>query len=525
MKKIISILMAVVLVLNLGSLALTEEKKTLTIAASADMSTLGMLNMEQQNTLALRLVYEGIVHFRDGGVQPLLAESWSFNDDGTELTLNLRKGVTFHDGSAFNADSLMVWFDMHSNNPTNAAFIMVNANMTDAEKIDEHTVKFSFSMPYFNYMEDMCYADVMKLVATSMVDVENVAINIENGNYGSGPYYIAETNTEVTRLVKYEDYWGDLSAYPFDEIIIKTIHDENSRLMALQNGEVDVIYGSMFVSPEQYQQGLSMEGVSGKAAEHYATTLNLTLNCAKSNLSDVRVRAAIEHAIDKQALSDGITYGLEVPTDSPFPKELKYCNVDTVTRGYDVAKANALLDEAGWLMNESTGVREKDGEALHLVFTYDSGEAINRQLGIALQSMLAEVGIELETMPQDIYVWWGGCVAGEYDITLWNVSLEPHTVPGRLFISWPICTAHTPSLQGLEDSDVCISLIEEFSKTDDEKRVAEIFAELFHYSANNVLNIPLMFTRDVILYRTDVVADYNFLDNTRFFEGDCLVAK
>jgi nickel transport system substrate-binding protein len=525
MKKTISVLLAVVVMLSCGSLALAEEKKTLTIAASADMSTLGMLNMEQQNTLALRLVYEGLVHFRDGGVKPLLAESWSFNDEGTELTLNLRKNVTFHDGSAFNADALITWFEMHANNPTNAAFIMVNANMTGAEKIDDYTVKFKFSMPYFNYMEDMCYADVMKLVATDMINLENKLINTENGNYGSGPYYIAESNAEATRLVKYEGYWGDLSAYPFDEIIIKTIHDENSRLMALRNGEVDVLYGSMFVSPEQYKQGLSLEGVSGKAAEHYATTLNLTLNCAKSNLSDVRVREAIEHALDKQALSDGITYGLEVPTDALFPKELKYCNVDTVTRSYDTEKANALLDEAGWLMNESTGVREKDGEALHLVFTYDSGEAINRQLGIALQSMLAEVGIELETKPQDIYVWWGGCVEGAYDITLWNVSLEPHTVPGRLFISWPVCTAHTPSLKGLKDSDVCISLIEEFSKTYDEKRVAEIFEELFHYSANNVLNIPLMFTRDVILYRTDVVVDYNFPDNTRFFEGDCIVSK
>lgn len=369
----------------------------------------------------------------------------------------------------------------------------------------------------------MCYADVMHQVASSMIDQENAVIDTTNGNYGTGPYMIAETNAEMTRLIKHEGYWGDLSAYPYDEIIIKTVHDENSRLMALQNGEVDVLYGSLFVSPEQYRQGLSIEGVAGKAADHYAQTLNLTLNCAKPNLSDVRVREAIEYAIDKQALSDGITYGLEVPADTLFPTELDYCDVETVTRSYDIAKASSLLDEAGWVMNESTGVREKDGEALHLVFTYDSGEAINRQLGIALQSMLAEVGIELETMPQDMYVWWGGCVAGEYDITLWNVSLEPHTVPNRLFVSWPICTAHTPSLMGLADSADCLALIAEFSTTNDEARVAEIFDALFNYSADNVLNIPLMFTRDVVLYRTDAVSDYAFPDNTRFFEGDCIV--
>ena len=121
----------------------------------------------------------------------------------------------------------------------------------------------------------------------------------------------------------------------------------------LQSGEIDLIYGSALLTWDDYQQATSLPNIAGAVAESDSKTRNLVLN-ASGVLSDLKVREAVAYAIDKETLSEGLTYGEETPADHLFPDGIPYTDVElNVVRSYDPEKATALLDEAGWVLTVS----------------------------------------------------------------------------------------------------------------------------------------------------------------------------
>ena len=337
-----------------------------------------------------------------------------------------------------------------------------------------------------------------------------------NGVVGTGPYVYEEiVDGDYVRFVRNENYWGEQHYY--DEVIVKYIPDASARLQALQSGEIDLIYGSALLTWDDYQQATSLPNIAGAVAESDSKTRNLVLN-ASGVLSDLKVREAVAYAIDKETLSEGLTYGEETPADHLFPDGIPYTDVElNVVRTYDPEKANALLDEAGWVLNESTGIREKDGQALSLKYTYDSGDALNKSLATAVKSQLAAVGINVETEGQEMMTWWQEGVAGNYDLIMWNTE-QPYTSPHNYFIPMLSRSPHVPSLPAVEGSDEFLALIEEFQTTDDSARVQEIFDELLNFDNDNVLDLPLLFVKDMIVYNTDKIAGYDFSSTPMFFD-------
>ena len=278
-----------------------------------------------------------------------------------------------------------------------------------------------------------------------------------------------------------------------------------------------MIYGSALLTWDDYQQATSLPNIAGAVAESDSKTRNLVLN-ASGVLSDLKVREAVAYAIDKETLSEGLTYGEETPADHLFPDGIPYTDVElNVVRTYDPEKANALLDEAGWMLNESTGIREKDGQVLSLKYTYDSGDALNKSLATAVKSQLAAVGINVETEGQEMMTWWQEGVAGNYDLIMWNTE-QPYTSPHNYFIPMLSRSPHVPSLPAVEGSDEFLALIEEFQTTDDSARVQEIFNQLLNFDNDNVLDLPLLFVKDMIVYNTDKIAGYDFSSTPMFFD-------
>lgn len=123
-----------------------EEPKILTTAVSAELNTLYPLNMDVQNNIGTKLCYEGLVNYENGEIVPCLAESWEFSDDGKALTFHLKEGVTFHDGTPFNAEAVKTDFEFAHPNP-NFSNISAAANVESIEVVDEYTVTFTIPMP------------------------------------------------------------------------------------------------------------------------------------------------------------------------------------------------------------------------------------------------------------------------------------------------------------------------------------------------------------------------------------------
>jgi len=293
-----------------------------------------------------------------------------------------------------------------------------------------------------------------------------------------------------------------------------------SRLQALKNGEVDMLYGNVLMTYDEYQQAIQMASIGGEISDHNSETRNLALNAGSVMLNDLKVREALAYAIDKEAISKGLTYGYEEVAETLFDEGIPYTDVKlNAVRRFDLEKANALLDEAGWVKNASTGIREKDGVSLKLTFTYDSGEIMNKSIATLLKSQLSEVGIEVETVGQDMYTWWKEGIAGNYDITIWCTE-QPYNSPHNFFTPMLDSSCHVPAIAALADGQTFTNAIKAFSTTDDPAQVTEIFSYLLNYSNDNVLNIPLTYVKDMIVYNTDKIEDYTFTTTPMFFEVD-----
>ncbi len=171
------------------------------------------------------------------------------------------------------------------------------------ETVDDTTLVIHYTHPYFAYLNDFCWNDVMTICAPSLLiegDFQTVS-----GVSGTGPYVYDEyVAGEYTRFVRNENYWGDTPYW--DEIIVKYIPDSTSRIQALQTGEIDMIYGSALLTYEEYQQASTLPGMAGQMADLATRARDITLNASRPALNDLRVRQAIAYGnVENGRSTDG----------------------------------------------------------------------------------------------------------------------------------------------------------------------------------------------------------------------------
>lgn len=474
--------------------------------------------MVNTNLPVSKLVYEGLVKYVNGEVQPSLAERWEFNDNGTELTFYLREGVTFHDGEVCNAEAVKANIEFWHSNESYVALKAVS-DIESVEVIDETTLKITYPHPYFAYETDFCWPDVCVLVSPKMIisgDFQTV-----KGVAGTGPYKYEElVSGAYTRFVKNKEYWGE--ECPYDEIIAKYIPDSASRIQALKTGEVDLVFGLGLISYEDYNQATAINGIEGKLSELDVKARNMTLNLTSDKLSSLKVRQAIAYAIDKKEISEGLTYGYETVAHSVMMPSAQFGDIE-ITGAYqtNIEKANNLLEEDGWHLNED-GIRKKDGITLSLDFTFDSSDtAMAKSMVTLIKSQLAKVGIEVNVKGLEKMEWFMGCLQGQFDLSLFSGHYD-YAMPNCFFTPMKLMTSQTISLPALDESEEFSNAIKEFETCNDEGRLRELFDYLINYDLSTVLDIPLTFSKSPILYNSSKIKDYQFVADPDFFDIFCV---
>lgn len=367
------------------------------------------------------------------------------------------------------------------------------------------------------YINDFCFQNVAGMMSPNVFEAENFQTFTDV--VGTGPYIREEMiSGDCTRFVRNENYWGEAPYY--DEVVIKYIPEASSRLQALQTGEVDLIYGADLLSYDDYNQALSLDGIEGAINDGNTLTRNLVLNASSEILSDLKVRQAIAYAVNKEEITKGLTYGYETPATSLFAPGAPYTDITyNSTWSYDLDKANALLDEAGWVMNESTGIREKDGQQLSLNYTYWTDLSLAQDMALAIKTQLAEVGIDVTTTGQDQMTWWTEGVAGNYDITTWNTE-GSYTEPHKFLQESLGADPHAISLQALDDFQSYSDAVDAFSTSADPEVVQDAIATALNISNDNVIDLPISYSKDLVVYNSSKIAGYTFSSVPQFFEID-----
>jgi peptide/nickel transport system substrate-binding protein len=322
-----------------------------------------------------------------GKILPMLAESWTASTDGTQYTFKLRQGVTFHDGTPFDAKAVK-WNLDRLIDPAVRVPIRAPYPIAKTDVVDAQTVHVTLKYPYAPFVGALSWT-TSGLVSPAAADKEGNTYKDYNHLVGTGPYVFKERRKgEMITVAKNPKYWGRKPYY--DTVVFRIVPEAATRESLLLADQVDLI----ILPPVADLQALGRNSAVKVILAPSDRTIFIAINTTKGILSDRRVRQALNYAVDKNAIIENVLFGAADPMDAPMASSLfGYCKVGTYP--HDPAKAKALLAEAGM----------KPGTAMQLI--HPTGRYVqDKESTEAVAGFLREVGIEpsLQTMDWPSYI-------------------------------------------------------------------------------------------------------------------------
>ena len=344
----------------------------------------------------MRQIYDPLVWQPEGGVfVPGLATRWETSPDGLEYTFWLRDDVVFHDGEKFDAEAVKATFERMVDPATRSLQVARLGPYERSEVIDEYTIKVVLSEPFNVFMSNL---SEVALAPASPTAPARLGDDYANNPVATGPFRVQgwpDDNTVV--LERNPDYawgpefWNNRGPAYLDTITYKFVEESATRLITLETGEADIIDAP----PAQDIARLRASGryqVDGFVVPGMPQILNVNITVPPTD--ELAVRRAIIHAVDREALADLLFFGENPPGQGPLSSgSWAYWPGVADMYPYDFEEAERLLDEAGWVMNQRTGIRERDGVPLRIRHVTSTG-GDNQKVSEFFQGSLLEIGID-----------------------------------------------------------------------------------------------------------------------------------
>ncbi len=368
-----------------------EVAQEIAVAIGVEPESLDPLKMTSAPaaTVSEHMVENLIYLNPDGELEPALAVNWEIEDDGMAYLLELREGVTFHDGEPFNAEAVKYNLDRFMGKgefegEDAAVFAFLLGEVDEVEVVDEYTVRI--------HMEEL-FAPILFHLSHSFIAIHSPAsLEALDGEdveapVGTGPYkYVQWARGEQIVMEKNEDYWGNVPE--IETATFKFVPEGSSRVIMLETGEVDAVMDIPFAEIDR------LEGEEGINIVYEDSVRNIYIGFNMQSelfMDNKELRQALNYAVDKQAIVDAIFAGAYEPATAPIvPAVFGYHQAGPYE--YDPERAQELMAEAGY----------EDGfemELYHPTGRYPMDETVAE----TVQGMLAEVGITANLTTYD----WG----------------------------------------------------------------------------------------------------------------------
>ncbi|MFI7644574.1 TIGR04028 family ABC transporter substrate-binding protein [Micromonospora sp. NPDC049460] len=337
-------------------------------------------------------------------VEPWVAKSWEVNADATEYTFHLRDGVTFSDGSPLDAETVAANYDVYGlgNKDLKLPVAEFVNNYERSEVVDKDTVKFHFDKPSPGFLQGT------SVIGAGLVSKKTISLPYEEqcqlkNVVGSGPFTVAnQVVDKEIELVAREDYnWAPPSfahqgrAY-LDRIKIIVTPEDSVRVGALTSGQADYV---------RYVQAYDEATVTSAGHRIYAEPTRgvnngLYLRPANSILQDINVRKALQAGTNAKEVVETLFTG-SYPVATSVLSHLAEGYTDLSAQlAYDPDRANALLDQAGWVRG-GDGIREKGGRKLELSVFVSGPQPLSKQTLELVAQQWTRIGVRLDVRPAD----------------------------------------------------------------------------------------------------------------------------
>ncbi|MDO4267070.1 MAG: nickel ABC transporter substrate-binding protein [Eubacteriales bacterium] len=449
---------------------------------------------------AQEMLFETLVNITEDGYEGCLAETWDISEDGKTYTFHIRPGVKFSDGEVCDAYAIKANFDAILENKDRHTWLEMMNLLVGVDAPDENTFVIELSEPYYPLLTELGVTRPFAMISPKAMKDGSTKDGV-NEFIGTGPYVLDEVVTDEYAVFKAnENYWGGEPA--IKTITVKVIPDNQTRILALEKGEIDLIFGKNMIDADAINQYKDKEGFTVELSDP-TSTRQIVLNTANGLLAEKEVRQAIQHATNKQAISDGIFYGLEQPADTLFAKTVPYCDIDLEPYAYDVAQAEKLLADAGWTKG-SDGILEKNGQKMNLELLYNSDSVTEKSIAEYLQSEYGQIGIQLSIHGEEEQSYRDRMKAGDFDMVFnicWGMPYDPQSSLAAMRA--PVYGDYAAQ-QGLEDKAEIDQAITDILVSTDEAERQELYTFVLTRLHEDAVYIPLTYECNKAIYRSDL---------------------
>lgn len=455
--------------------------------------------------------YEALVKYENGVIVPSLAEKWLISEDGKSYTFTLKKDIKFSDGSDLTSAAVKKSVE---NVPKllgryNGSYGLTSTLLSDIETPDDYTVIINLKTPYYGALHDFATLNTFGIMSLAAYNEDgSLNDNSKQATYGTGPYmYQGEKANLTYTFVRNPYYSGEKPEV--DKFIVKVIENNDAKLLALKNNEIDIIVGSTNIMYDSFKSLENSEQIKGEVAERSNVTRLLGINAAKDAFNDKNVRIAIAHALDKKSICNNMFYNIESVANSVLSQHLPYCNVDLQPYEFNIEKAKEILNNNGWIIN-SNGIREKDGQTLEGDLLYFGGIADLDSLAIKIATDLAQIGIKITAKRMEGHSHYSAIANGEYDLALqetYGLPYDPYLFMSILG-SQPI--RDNFMAQGLAGVKEANKLIADLNCMIEDENIQNQFKIILNELHNTASLLPITNKKELVLFSTAKIAKYDF---------------
>ena len=449
---------------------------------------------------AQEMLYETLVNITADGYEGCLAESWDISEDGKTYTFHIRDGVKFSDGEVCDANAIKANFDAIIENKDRHTWLEMMNLLVGVSAPDDKTFVIELSEPYYPLLTELGVTRPFAMISPKVMKDGSTKDGV-NAYIGTGPYVLTDFVTDEYAVFEAnENYWGEQPK--IKKITVKVIPDNQTRILALEKGEIDMIFGKNMIDADAINQYTGNDKFTVSLSDP-TSTRQIVLNTTRDVLADKEVRQALQHATNKQTISEGIFYGLEQPADTLFAKTVPYCDIDLEPYAYDVELAQSMLDEAGWVVG-SDKIREKDGQKLNIDLLYNSDSVTEKAIAEYLQSEYQKIGIALNIHGEEEQSYRDNMKAGNFDMVFnicWGTPYDPQSSLAAMRA--PVYGDYAAQL-GLEDkADIDQAITDILVSTDETKR-QELYTFVLTRLHEDAVYIPLTYECNKAIYRSDL---------------------